>query len=139
MHWHAGFIQILARITATLLSLVASFHLIYAVNSSPKPNTVLDSISIIVACGLIAATILSFAFLEFKGKMEVIPDPKKEGGDKDLNIFHETLNQKYKTKLYKREPDKLTYIFSQGDRQFYYHLARGIIEEYKIKVIPTII
>jgi hypothetical protein len=117
-----------ARITAALLAWATSGGLIYAALSQ-KALRWIDWIAVVVGMLAIAGTAWSLVFLEYKGVM--IVEPTADGGPADLKAFHGALTGRYATRT-KGPPDfesrRLEYIFSGGDKQFYYHLAKGITE-----------
>lgn len=79
----------------------------------------------------IVGTIWSLVFLEYIWQAAMVVEPSEGGGPDDLAAFHRQLTSRYATKT-KRTPDfqsgRVEYVFSGGDKQFYYHLSKGITE-----------
>ncbi|MGH2609454.1 MAG: hypothetical protein ACRDHF_10235 [Tepidiformaceae bacterium] len=128
MFWLGGFTQVVARITAALLASATALGLIYSAVSRHSVRW-WDWAAVAVASVAIMGTGWSLVFLEYKGTMMVEPD--EGGGPSDLRNFHQTLTSRYRTKT-KGAPNfdsgRLEYLFARGERQFYYHLAKGITE-----------
>lgn len=82
---------------------------------------------------LAAALGILISFLTLELRVKVKAGIQSEGDKQIFNYFKEKLQKKYRTDIDIENEETIIYSISVREKQFYYHLTTGILEDLKAK------